>query len=132
MSIHFEYKNMSFEKVDGIWIHKDWALPGDFGDIHDKPASNELAEKVELAYQVSCLEKKLKMKEMPSPKEVKDFTPKSSDSKAPKARKTRKKDLENLDFTKPLEQNDIKNIPTKVKKTNLLGSFNPFKDGIKV
>ena len=119
-SSRFEYKNMSFEKVDGVWLHMDWALPGDFGEIYEKPASPELAERVELAYQVYCLEKKLNQKELPPPNFNKEV-----------AKKTRKKDLENLDFTKSLEDNGVKPIPPKGKKTTLMGVFNPLKDKIK-
>lgn len=129
MPLYFEYKNMSFEKVDDIWIHKDWALPGDFGDIHDKPASKDLSEKVELAYQVWCLEKKLKMKEMPAPMD-KEVVKAKSIKEPPK--KMRKKDIEDIDMTKTLEENNISNFQPKPKKTNLIGSFNPFKDGFKI
>lgn len=117
MPASFEYKNMSFEKRDGVWIHKDWALPGDFGDIFEKPASTDLAEKVELAYQIYCLERKLMQKDLPPPNLNKEVV-----------KKTRKTDLENLDMTKTLEENGVKPIPPKVKKTTLMGSFNPFKD----
>ena len=122
MPVSFEYKNMSFEKVDGIWIHKDWALPGDFGDVFDKPASSDLSEKVELAYQVYNLEKRLLQKENPPPQK-KEKKPASKSVKVAK-------DVE-LDLTKSLKDNGVTPLP-KIKKTNLKGFFNPFKDGIKL
>jgi hypothetical protein len=122
MPVSFEYKNMSFEKVDGVWLHKDWALPGDFGDVFDKPASSDLSEKVELAYQVHTLEKRLLEKEN-SKAQKKDAKPASKSVKVAK-------DVE-LDFTKTLEDNGVTPL-AKVKKTNLKGFFNPFKDGIKL
>lgn len=115
------YKNMGFEKVDGVWIHTDWAVAGDLGDVFQKPASKDLAEKVELAYQVECLEKRLMQKELPPP-DVNKEVPK----------KIRKNDLENIDLTKSLEENNIKPAPAKAKKSNLMGGFNPFKTNSKV
>lgn len=121
MSAKIVYKNMGFEKVDGVWIHTDWAVAGDLGDVFGKPASNDLAEKVELAYQVELLERKLMQKELPPPSLGKESE-----------KKTRKKDVENLDLTKSLEENNIKPIPPKPKKSSLIGGFNPFKDTSKV
>lgn len=123
MTVSFEYKNMSFEKVDGIWIHKDWALPGDFGDIFDKPASDDLAEKVELAYQVSQLEKKLLSKETSQPI--------TKEKKYTKRAKKESQDMA-LDFTKPHAESEVPLPPPKVKKTQLKGFFNPFDGMIKL
>ena len=113
---NIEYKNMSFEKrEDGVWIHKDWALPGDFGDIHDKPASKQLQLEVEAAYQELNAEKVLPK----STKTNKSFNP------------FKPAKCVDLDFTKPLPKQEAK--PTKekpikvVKKTTLKGGFNPFK-----
>lgn len=118
MAVYFEYKNMSFEKVEGIWIHKDWALPGDFGDIHDKPASQDLQEKVELAYKLDLLEKKLLKGG------IQNTPPKEKESQ-PKVRT--KKIQPDLDLTKTKEENGIQDSPKKfVKKTSMIGSFNPF------
>jgi hypothetical protein len=112
----FEYKNMTFEKgEDGVWIHKDWALPGDFGDVFEKPASQELQKKVEAAYQ--------------DYQEEKSYL--DSKTKSIKPFKV-KKDVA-LDFTKTLTPEDKKSIkkedPKPIKKSELRGFFNPFKQG---
>lgn len=118
MPVYFEYKNMSFEKVDGVWIHKDWALPGDFGDIHDKPASQDLQEKVDLAYKLDLLEKKLLKGGIQN-------TPPKETGSQPKVRT--KKIQSDLDLTKTKEENGITASPKKIlKKSSMIGSFNPF------
>jgi non-homologous end joining protein Ku len=108
-----EYKNMSFEKDDnGVWIHKDWALPGDYGDIHDKPADEKMQKLIEEAYQESLVKKK---KSSFNPLKIKDGV--------------------ELDFTKPIKKEDIqkpKSNPKPPKVSGLMGSFNPFKDGVKI
>jgi hypothetical protein len=137
MSITIEYKNMSFEKrEDGVWIHKDWALPGDFGDIYDQPASKELQEKVEAAYQ----EKEAERSAIKS-KVSKSFNPFKTPTENQAVMKSevkvrRKKNLDlDLDFTKPMTEEQSKTIKDSlkpVKKTNLKGGFNPFKDGLAI
>lgn len=117
MVVNFEYKNMAFEKnEDGVWIHKDWAVPGDFGEIYDKPANPALAEKIELAYQVYCLEKKISQKS--SNNEIKP--------KILSAKSKVKKDPVELDLTKPLDKKQLEESTKKVsKKTSMVGWFNP-------
>ena len=121
-----EYKNMSFEKGDdGVWIHKDWALPGDFGDIYNKPASLDLQAKIEEAYQEKELDRQLAQK---ASQKYRGFNP------------LKVKDGVALDFTKPISKEDLKQPKVKeskpppklVKKSELRGAFNPFKDGLKL
>ncbi len=128
---------MSFEKrEDGVWIHKDWALPGNFGEIYDQPASDDLQEQVEAAYQEREAERTTTKSK--ANKSFNPFKPvvETQASAKPEVKVRRKKNLDiDLDFTKPMtdeQSKTIKDSMKPVKKTTLKGGFNPFKDGLAI
>lgn len=110
--MHFEYDGCPFQKVDGKWICKAWAMRGPTGQMMDKEVPEPYQSQIETAYRKQDSILDLPEKVIEPPVEI----------------------IESIPVSDPIEQklNNLKEkvrkgkIQAKVKKTNLAGKINPF------
>lgn len=128
--MYFEYDGTNFEKVNGVWFCRDWAMRGPTGEMKDREVPEKYALLIEKSYQEVHghnqnekvkFDKALEEANQDFANYVKELNQEVSESK-PETIESKLEDLK-----EKVKSGKIKKAIKTKDKTSLVGRVNPFK-----